>query len=82
MSTRPPETYLRLPSICQPRLFHVDLVAAICGGYEFGETNLLSRLIYSLVGAAGGYAVYQVFSLKRVENRWNIGQRDGTSAAA
>ena len=29
-----------------------DLVAAIAGGLEFGETNWFSRVIYCLVGAA------------------------------
>lgn len=53
-------------------LFHVDLVAAVCGGLEFGETNTISRVIYSAVGAAGGYAVYYVVSLKQVEKHWSI----------
>ena len=29
-----------------------DLVAWICGGMEFGETNAVSRVVYSLVGLA------------------------------
>ena len=29
-----------------------DLVAAICGGLDFGETNVVSRIIYVLVGVA------------------------------
>jgi uncharacterized membrane protein YuzA (DUF378 family) len=33
-------------------LFEFDLVAAITGD-EFGETNILSRIVYILVGAAG-----------------------------
>ena len=33
-------------------LFELDLVATITGD-EFGETNLISRIIYLLVGAAG-----------------------------
>lgn len=33
-------------------LFEFDLVATITGD-EFGETNILSRIIYLLVGAAG-----------------------------
>jgi uncharacterized protein len=61
-------------------LFHVDLVAAICGGLEFGETNVLSRLIYSVVGVAAGYAVYQVFSLKSVEHRWSVRRQEGPKA--
>ena len=37
-----------------------DLVAWICGGLEFGETNAVSRIVYSLVGLA---AVYGIASL-------------------
>jgi len=33
-------------------LFRFDLVAAICGGMHFGETNVLSRIIYIVVGIA------------------------------
>jgi uncharacterized protein len=29
-----------------------DLVAAICGGLDFGETNAVSRVVYTLVGLA------------------------------
>ncbi len=53
-------------------LFHVDLIGEICGGMEFGETNLSSRLIYCLIGAAAGFSCYQVFSLKRLGLRWHI----------
>jgi hypothetical protein len=62
--------------------FHVDLVAAICGGLDFGETNTISRLIYSLVGLAGGYAAYLAFSLKGLEQRWNIHRQEGPKIAA
>jgi uncharacterized membrane protein YuzA (DUF378 family) len=37
-------------------LFEFDLVATITGD-EFGETNLLSRVVYLLVGAAGLWLV-------------------------
>jgi len=37
-----------------------DLVAAIAGGLDFGETNAFSRLIYGLVGLA---AVYELVRL-------------------
>ena len=37
-----------------------DLVAWICGGMAFGETNAVSRVVYSLVGLA---AVYGIASL-------------------
>lgn len=33
-------------------LFEFDLVATITGS-DFGETNLVSRIVYILVGAAG-----------------------------
>ena len=33
-------------------LFEFDLVAALTGS-TFGETNILSRIVYLLVGAAG-----------------------------
>jgi uncharacterized protein len=33
-------------------LFQFDLVAAICGGMHFGETNAASRIIYIVVGIA------------------------------
>ncbi len=33
-------------------LFDLDLVAAITGS-EFGATNIVSRIVYVLVGAAG-----------------------------
>ena len=29
-----------------------DLVAAVCGGLDFGETNAVSRVVYVLVGLA------------------------------
>ena len=34
-----------------------DLVAWICGGLDFGETNAVSRIIYTLVGLAAVYAI-------------------------
>jgi uncharacterized protein len=61
-------------------LFKVDLVAAICGGLDFGETNALSRLIYSLVGVAAGYALYQVFSLRSVQHRWSLRRQEDPKA--
>jgi hypothetical protein len=33
-------------------LFELDLVATLTGA-DFGETNLVSRIVYLLVGAAG-----------------------------
>lgn len=37
-------------------LFELDLVATLTGS-EFGETNLVSRIIYILVGLAGVWLV-------------------------
>ena len=34
-------------------LFNFDLVALIAGGLKFGETNVVSRIIYILVAIAG-----------------------------
>jgi uncharacterized membrane protein YuzA (DUF378 family) len=34
-----------------------DLVAWICGGLDFGETNAVSRVVYGLVGLAAVYLI-------------------------
>ena len=39
-----------------------DLVAWICGGMEFGETNAASRAIYGLVGLAAVYGIGSLLS--------------------
>jgi uncharacterized protein len=46
-----------------------DLVAWICGGMDFGETNAVSRVIYSAVGLA---AVYGIGSLLTAGRRSNL----------
>jgi uncharacterized protein len=46
---------------------HFDLVAAIFG-MKFGETSMLSSIVYSLVGLA---ALYQAVSFKAIQQRWN-----------
>lgn len=43
-------------------LFEFDLVAAIVGK-DFGETNIVSRIIYALVGVSG---LYQISTLARI----------------
>lgn len=43
-----------------------DLVAAIFG-LDFGETNVITRIVYGLVGLA---AVYQVTQLRSLPMRW------------
>jgi uncharacterized protein len=45
---------------------HFDLVAAIFG-MRFGETSILSSVIYGLVGVA---ALYQTVSVKGIQHRW------------
>jgi uncharacterized protein len=53
-----------------------DLVAWICGGMDFGQTNAVSRVIYSLVGLA---AVYGIGSLLTAGRRSNL--RPATAGA-
>ena len=43
-----------------------DLVATIFG-MQFGQTSLLSSIVYALVGLA---ALYQAVSFKAIQNRW------------
>lgn len=45
-----------------------DLVAWICGGLDFGETNAVSRIIYILVGVSALYWLVRLPSM--------IGSRD------
>ena len=42
-----------------------DLVAAIAGGLEFGETNWFSRTIYTVVGVAAVYELVRLPALFR-----------------
>jgi hypothetical protein len=42
-----------------------DLVAWICGGMEFGETNAVSRVIYSLVGLSAAYGIGSLLTARR-----------------
>ena len=46
-----------------------DLVAAIAGGLEFGETNWFSRAVYCLVGAAAVVAFIRLPAIARGEQR-------------
>jgi uncharacterized membrane protein YuzA (DUF378 family) len=48
-------------------LFRFDLVAAIFGGMEFGETNLASRIVYVAVGLS---AVYLLSRLRALRGNW------------
>ena len=52
-----------------------DLVATIFG-MQFGETSLLSSVVYGLVGLAG---LYQAFSWKAIQRRWQ-GQLEAVRA--
>jgi uncharacterized protein len=42
-----------------------DLVAWICGGLDFGETNAVSRVIYGLVGLSAVYAIGSLLTASR-----------------
>jgi uncharacterized membrane protein YuzA (DUF378 family) len=55
-------------------LFRFDLVAAIFGGMEFGETNVASRIVYTLVGLS---AIYQISRIRAL-----VGDRDRVPATA
>jgi len=44
-------------------LFKFDLVAAVFGGMHFGETNLASRIVYTLVGLSALYLATQLRTL-------------------
>jgi len=44
---------------------HLDLVAAVFG-MKFGETSVLSTVVYSLVGLAG---LYQALTWKSIQRR-------------
>ena len=55
-------------------LFRFDLVAAIFGGMEFGETNLASRIIYTAVGLSAVYLLGRIRAL--------LGDRERVSSAA
>ena len=46
-------------------LFKFDLVAAIFGGMSFGEVNLASHVVYTLVGLSAAYLATQVPALVR-----------------
>ncbi len=45
-----------------------DLVAFLFG-MGFGETSVLSKIVYGLVGLS---AVYQAVSLKSIQCRWGV----------
>jgi uncharacterized membrane protein YuzA (DUF378 family) len=44
-------------------LFKFDLVAAIFGGMQFGEVNVASRIVYTLVGLSALYLASQLRTL-------------------
>ena len=46
-----------------------DLVAWICGGMDFGETNAASRVIYGLVGLAAVYVIASLLTARRPSAR-------------
>jgi uncharacterized protein len=44
-------------------LFKFDLVAAVLGGMPFGEVNVASRVVYTLVGLSAAYLATQLRTL-------------------
>jgi uncharacterized membrane protein YuzA (DUF378 family) len=46
-----------------------DLVAWICGGLDFGQTNAVSRIIYGLVGLAAVYGIASLLGAGRTSTR-------------
>jgi uncharacterized membrane protein YuzA (DUF378 family) len=44
-------------------LFKFDLVAAVLGGMHFGEVNVASRIVYTLVGLSAVYLASQLRTL-------------------
>lgn len=42
-----------------------DLVATVCGGLDFGQTNAVSRVVYTLVGLAAVYEAIRLPALVR-----------------
>ena len=44
-------------------LFKFDLVAAVVGGMSFGEVNVASRIVYTLVGLSAAYLASQLRTL-------------------
>jgi uncharacterized membrane protein YuzA (DUF378 family) len=57
-------------------LFKFDLVAWICGGLDFGQTNAASRIIYVLVGIAALYELVLLPAL--LTNRGTVRGRFAT----
>jgi len=53
---------------------HFDLVATIFG-MKFGETSMLSSVVYLLVGVS---ALYQAASFKAIQARWGHTQQLAT----
>ena len=52
-----------------------DLVAWICGGLDFGQTNAASRIIYGVVGLAAVYGIGSLVSTGRVQRPVPAGAR-------
>ena len=46
-----------------------DLVAAIFGGMDFGETNAASRIVYGLVGLAAVYGIVSLLARRPAARR-------------
>ena len=52
-------------------VFKFDLVAWICGGLDFGQTNAASRIIYVAVGVA---ALYELVLLPAIFKERGFGR--------
>jgi uncharacterized membrane protein YuzA (DUF378 family) len=50
-------------------LFRFDLVAMLAGGLEFGETNVVSRIVYTLVGLSAIYLLSRSRTLLGAQER-------------
>jgi uncharacterized protein len=50
-------------------LFKFDLVAAVFGGMRFGEVNVASRVVYTLVGLSAAYLASQLPRLVSASER-------------
>jgi uncharacterized protein len=53
-------------------LFEFDLVAAVFGGMRFGEVNVGSRVVYTLVGLSALYLATRIRSLLATSDRTRV----------
>jgi uncharacterized membrane protein YuzA (DUF378 family) len=53
-------------------LFKFDLVAWVFGGMQFGEVNVGSRIVYTLVGLSALYLATRIRSLLATSDRARV----------